>query len=321
MGKGKYRIGDYVRVNSREWYDSLEKKHPGDVCVDHSFFTKKMSQYCDKIVQIVHEYGGQYEINSNKVKGLVWTDSMFACKVDMVPLKYKPGDVVVIKSIDWYNDNKDENGNVVLPYIDFTKSMSHFCGKAVTISSIHGYVYELEEDYINNYTDDMIDSSYDDDEEHYDCHYHKKKIFIDDVEYSDVVEISLGGNYELCLEGDKVFAKRKKIVYPDTYDKCRKNMKDAISGEKIDKYFRSQKEKMKKFTDLILCRDEYWRMANWKPNREDKYQEKYGLFAYCGKIVFDVTTCDLTFVFPTREMRDAFYNNFKNDLEYCIEFL
>ena len=137
MGKGKYRIGDYVRVNSREWYDSLEKKHPGDVCVGHSFFTKKMSQYCDKIVQIVHEYGGQYEINSNKVKGLVWTDNMFACKVDMVPLKYKPGDVVVIKSIDWYNDNKDENGNVVLPYIDFTKSMSHFCGKAVTISSIH----------------------------------------------------------------------------------------------------------------------------------------------------------------------------------------
>ena len=113
----------------------------------------------------------------------------------------------------------------------------------------------------------MIDSSYDDDEEHHNCHYPKKKIFIDDVEYSDVVEISLGGNYELCLEDDKVFAKRKKIVYPDTYDKCRKNMKDAISGEKIDKYFRSQKEKMKKFTDLILCRDEYWRMANWKPNR------------------------------------------------------
>jgi hypothetical protein len=31
--------------------------------------------------------------------------------------------------------------------------------------------------------------------------------------------------------------------------------------------------------------------------------------------------CDLTFVFPTAEMRDAFYENFKELIESCKELL
>lgn len=47
----------------------------------------------------------------------------------------KIGDTVRIKSIDWYNQNKDENGYVNL-FCTFTKSMSEYCGKEYTILKI-----------------------------------------------------------------------------------------------------------------------------------------------------------------------------------------
>ena len=51
--------------------------------------------------------------------------------------KYKVGDKVRIKSLDWYNSNKDENGEVSLHSgIFFAKEMSEYCGKEFEIRSI-----------------------------------------------------------------------------------------------------------------------------------------------------------------------------------------
>ena len=48
-------------------------------------------------------------------------------------MKYKVGDKVKIKSLDWYNTFKDERGVVDCGQWYFDKKMSRFCGKIVTI--------------------------------------------------------------------------------------------------------------------------------------------------------------------------------------------
>lgn len=46
----------------------------------------------------------------------------------------KSGDKVKIKSLDWYNNKKDVNGNINYTLGQFTPSMSLYCGKNVTIT-------------------------------------------------------------------------------------------------------------------------------------------------------------------------------------------
>ena len=78
-------------------------------------------------------------------------------------MKYKVGDKVRIKSLDWYNENKDKDDNV--PLIETTNSdynfievMRGFCGKVMTIFSVNGYYYDMLEDDGDYYwTDEMIE--------------------------------------------------------------------------------------------------------------------------------------------------------------------
>lgn len=66
--------------------------------------------------------------------------------------KFKEGDVVRIKSLDWYNSNKDKNGNVVVTgYIcSFTKALSEFCGKCLVIEKVEdtGGIYLNDLPYV-----------------------------------------------------------------------------------------------------------------------------------------------------------------------------
>lgn len=76
-------------------------------------------------------------------------------------MKYKPGDKVKIKSLDWYNANKDLND--ILFFNDwriFDESMSEFCGKLVTIDDYiprGNYYYIKEDGKVNYWSDEMIE--------------------------------------------------------------------------------------------------------------------------------------------------------------------
>jgi hypothetical protein len=79
-------------------------------------------------------------------------------------MKYKPGDKVRIKSFDWYNANKDEEGRVRCNFIYFCKDMMKYCGKELTIDFIYHdpdddtKVYVMEELNIHwGFTDEMIE--------------------------------------------------------------------------------------------------------------------------------------------------------------------
>ena len=51
-------------------------------------------------------------------------------------MKYNVGDKVLIKSLDWYNENKDMGGIVELSTHVFVPGMSQFCGTSGIIDSV-----------------------------------------------------------------------------------------------------------------------------------------------------------------------------------------
>ena len=72
-------------------------------------------------------------------------------------MKYKVGDKVRIKSLDWYNENKDEYGYIDCGSREFFTKMSNWCGKIATIKEIcKTNCYRLEE-YDFDWTDEMIE--------------------------------------------------------------------------------------------------------------------------------------------------------------------
>lgn len=70
--------------------------------------------------------------------------------------KYKVGDRVIVKSLDWYNENKDVYGNVSVPCC-FVRAMSQYCGKVVTIRRINLRSYGIEESYDYSWSDEMFE--------------------------------------------------------------------------------------------------------------------------------------------------------------------
>lgn len=78
-------------------------------------------------------------------------------------LKYKIGDRVRLKSIDWYHANKNGDGCVVISddgylyNLFFTKNDAQYCGKVFTISDIVDGAYIFEEMETGHYyCDEMI---------------------------------------------------------------------------------------------------------------------------------------------------------------------
>jgi hypothetical protein len=59
-------------------------------------------------------------------------------KTKSMETKLKKGDIVRIKSLDWYDNNKDEKGNVTVTgySCSFTKVLSELCGKCFIIDKV-----------------------------------------------------------------------------------------------------------------------------------------------------------------------------------------
>ena len=68
------------------------------------------------------------------------------------------GDKVKIKSLEWYNDHKSNNGNVDCGYDVFTEDMSTLCGKTMTIKKVlHDYYHLVDDENVYNWTDEMFE--------------------------------------------------------------------------------------------------------------------------------------------------------------------
>lgn len=127
--------------------------------------------------------------------------------------------------------------------------------------------------------------------------------------------------YELKFENGKfLFVKKRK--YPKTYNVCLEilgyNTSHTIPmnhGHKGLLFMRFQR--------LIICRDAYWKIAgDWKPDWKYASQDKFVIYNDEYNICLNSFALgNNVLAFPTEEMRDAFYENFKDLIEECKELL
>lgn len=76
-------------------------------------------------------------------------------------MRYRKGDRVRVRSLEWYYVNRDSKGAIFLKNLRvFDESMSEFCGKVVTIDAYNprGDYYDIKEDgKVNFWSDDMFE--------------------------------------------------------------------------------------------------------------------------------------------------------------------
>lgn len=116
---------------------------------------------------------------------------------------------------------------------------------------------------------------------------------------------------------------KNKPQYPKTYNECcnvlRINPKSSndAQGYKADDIIR--------FQELLIARDAYWKLAgDWEEKRKKEINHYVIYSTLNGGLVKDCLSCTMVkhlLDFPTEEMRDAFYENFKDLIEKCKEFL
>ena len=243
-------------------------------------------------------------------------------------MKFKVGDRVRIKSLDWYNKS-ERNGNVYLiGWFNFIKPMADFCGKIVTIKEVQSpYNYRIFEDGgIHYYTDEMIEGLVEEEtkpkyeDEVNGEYYSAPKYLVRPNGYQFVDE---NGN---VINATKIVLEKKKPKYPKTYEECEKVLRyDSHRLDNMGVTVRGYKwELIRAFQILLICRDAYWKIAgDWKPKfNSDCLTPKYIMTVDNDRLIKSWTSQkQYILAFPTEEMRDAFYENFKSEIEICKELL
>ena len=125
----------------------------------------------------------------------------------------------------------------------------------------------------------------------------------------------------------KIVLEKKKNKYPKTYDECCKVLNtddDSIIDISVPLHYNHL---LISFTQLLICRDAYWKIAGdemglgkpWEPSGN---KDCFVISRSCGEVFLFESGGDCEpFEFPTKEMRDAFKENFDPDIEFCKELL
>lgn len=248
-------------------------------------------------------------------------------------MKYKVGDKVKIKSIDWYHENKDRYGSVPCGKYCFVPGMSAFCGKILTINyDFKDKTYLMKED--NNsyiFTNEMIEGLVEEEI----ITANGIQLNQSNTSLEKEMEWNLPQGYQFkdengnIINATKIVLEKIKKEYPKTYEECCKillysgNYNMILTTDVDNKIFNA-------LYRLKVCRDAYWKIygkemklgKSWKPDWKDFEQLKYCIWVDVGDIILNEgCRCQHILTFPTIEMRDAFYENFKKDIEECKELL
>ena len=154
--------------------------------------------------------------------------------------------------------------------------------------------------------------------------------FTKDTRIADKVEVILG-DYEFVLKDGKTYFVKKKPKYPKTYEECCKVL--LLKPEKSTYSvcgLEYKRHLIVNFQRLLVCRDAYWKIAGeemglgkpLEPDWSNEAQRKYCIVNTEGNVLKWVQkTTNKILAFPTEEMRDAFYENFKELINETKELL
>lgn len=274
-------------------------------------------------------------------------------------MKYKRGDRVKIKSLDWYNNNRDSSGQIVSAFFDMQRV--RFCGTIQTIAndgqllSTGVTVYPIEDaceyigeeaieglaeetsqkDEFNKMYQEIVkqvEDKYKVKSEHPETEEEAKDFAAKVLKIKE--EIPIPDNYEVwddkgnVIHTSKIIIREKKKEYPKTYKECCKVL-GIDSGCLLASYDIGlwKDELLGSLQKLLICRDAYWKVAGeemglgkpWEPSGNEYC---FIISRSCGEVYLYSSAGDSEpFEFPTQEMRDAFKKNFDPDIEICKEFL
>ena len=316
----KYKVGDKVRIKSIDWYNE-NKDADGKVKCGGYTFTYPMTKCCGKTITIKYVnikdcYYVIYEDDGFRS----WTDEMIEGLVEeenKIEPKFKVGDKVILD-----------------PYPCVVTDVNWR-------DSLHGFVYTVrgvdfgkmvgEEDLI-------FDTS---EEETYDFLKTDKPNRPSLNDFMDMLDnkIKLPEGYVFkdengnVINTNKIVLEKKKKEYPKTYAECCRvlgvsEFEYNHTGTKV--WYRHKL--MATLDNLMLCRDAYWKLYGeenglgkpWEPDYKNPDIDLYVIINIYNRVEkakygYGFQHCVLTF--PTEEMRDAFYENFKSEIESCKELL
>jgi hypothetical protein len=139
------------------------------------------------------------------------------------------------------------------------------------------------------------------------------------------LEVLVNDRFELKEDNGKFYIIKKQPQYPKTYEECAQILLERASirndiGHKGDLLIALQR--------LLVCRDAYWKIAGeqmglGKPWEQD-YDDRCFIIANNDGNIHTYEyhgSNNVVLAFPTAEIRDAFYENFKDLIESCKELL
>lgn len=221
------------------------------------------------------------------------------------------GTIYVIEKMMW--DNNQIKYIIYNPWRNIPK-----CTVTVTAEDLQPFKEEIKaEDRLEIYTDHAIDDS-------------KTDITIDGEKLIapngyTVKTATMDGN-NLIVEYIK-----NKPQYPKTYVECSQIInKVAKTTHELDIAYNPNL--IYDFQELLICRDAYWKIAgeemglsgSWAPDYTSTNRlEMHFIYCTSNEISYGqaIYPTNKILIFPTRELRDAFFENFKDLIENCKEFL
>lgn len=219
-------------------------------------------------------------------------------------MKYKVGDVVKVKSLKWYEENKDVRGDIYMrtsnhSKIIFNSIMANFCGKNVTIKNELGYKYSIEEDGHGwCFTDDMFE----------------ERIPKEVVEEVKLVYKTASVEFKSVLEdtfGKELFVEdiRDKVkTVPDSIRAYRINHSD-VGGTSI---YLSKKhaEYIDAYVTALYVSDSL--NEGWEPNWQDPSEDKFVVYNNMGEYCVESLNSDryLDICFKSESLAEYFIKQF-----------